>query len=371
MNIIAVGLVPIAAFIFVLGLMVFAHEFGHFALAKRVGIKVEEFALGMGPRLVGWRRGETLYSLRLLPVGGFCKMAGEDAAGGGLSAEKVPEAERARQFGAKPPFQRALVLAAGPVMNFVLAALVYAALFSLFGIPTGYVEGAVVGEVSPGTPAAEAGLLPGDHILKVDDVPVRTWEQMAERVSTQPGRPLTLTIKRAGRSGELRLKVTPQPLQRPDGRGVIGFIGVVRRSSEVQKVGFLEALRLGFLQTLQVILAMLSGLCQLVTGRAQGPVTGPVGIARMTGQAARYGLNSLLELTAFLSINLGIVNLLPVPALDGGRLVFLGVEAVRGRPLNPEKEGFIHFLGFAVLMLFLAVVTLKDLERLLLPARLG
>lgn len=371
MNILALGFAPILAFIVVLGLLVFAHEFGHFAVAKRVGIKVEEFALGMGPRLIGVRRGETLYSLRLLPLGGYCKMAGEDSAGGGLSAEKLPEAEKKRQFGAKTPIQRALVLVAGPFMNFILAALVYAALFGLFGIPTGYVEGAVIGEVSPGTPAAEAGLLPGDHILAVNGTSVKTWEEMAGKVSSQPGRPLVLIVKRPGRSGELRVKVTPQALKQPESGKVIGFIGVVRRSSEVRKVGLLESVRLGILQTWQVILAMLSGLWQLVTGKAQGPVTGPVGIARMTGQAARYGLNSLLELMAFLSINLGIVNLLPVPALDGGRLVFLGVEAVRGRPLNPEKEGFIHFIGFAVLMLFLAVVTLKDLQRLLLPARLG
>lgn len=369
MSVLLGGVVPVVAFVFVLSLLVLAHELGHFAVAKRVGIKVEEFSLGMGPRLWAGRRGETLYALRLLPLGGFCKMAGEDAAGGGLSAEKQAPAERERQFNAKPPAQRALVLAAGPVMNFVLAGLVYAVLFGAFGIPIAWVEGAVVGDVSPGTPAAEAGLLPGDRIAAVEGQPVRTWEEMAKRIEESAGRRLVLEVHRPGREKPLRVAVTPQRMPRPDRPEGVGFIGVIRQSDEVKRVGFFEALRLGFLQAWHVLVAMVAGLWQLFTGKLAGPLAGPVGIARMTGQAARYGLNSVLELTAFLSINLGIVNLLPIPALDGGRLVFLGVEAVRGRPVNPEREGFIHFLGFALLMLFLAVVTWRDLERLLFPMR--
>ncbi|MGE5553206.1 MAG: RIP metalloprotease RseP [Betaproteobacteria bacterium] len=369
MSVLVDGLLPALTFVFVLGLLVLAHELGHFAVAKRVGILVEEFALGMGPRLFSVKGRETVYSLRLLPLGGFCKMAGEDASGGALSAEKLPPAEQERQFGAKPPGQRALVLAAGPLMNFVLAGLVYALLFISFGIPVGWVEGAVVGDVSPGTPAAEAGILPKDRIVKVNGLAVRTWEEMASIIEQNPGRLVTLEIRRPGRPGLVHLKVRPERLPRPDRREGVGFIGVIRQSDEVRRVGALEALRLGFLQTWRVLVAMLVGFWQLVVGKMAGPLAGPVGIARMTGQAARYGFNSVLELTAFLSINLGVVNLLPVPALDGGRLVFLGIEVVRRRPVNPEREGFIHFLGFALLMLFLAVVTLKDLERLLFPAR--
>ncbi|MDI6870387.1 MAG: RIP metalloprotease RseP [Bacillota bacterium] len=369
MSMLLGGLLPVLAFIFVLGLLVLAHELGHFAVAKGVGIKVEEFALGMGPRLLAVKGRETVYSVRLLPLGGFCRMAGEDAAGGALSVERMPPAERERQFGAKPPGQRALVLTAGPVMNFILAGLVYAVLFGSYGIPVAWVEGAVVGDVSPGTPAAEAGLLPQDRILSVNGVAVRTWEEMAALIERSPRRPVELVIRRPGRAGVLRLTVTPQRLPRPDRPEGIGFIGVIRQSDEVKRVGPGEALRLGFLQAWHVLVAMLGGLWQLVTGKVAGPLTGPVGIARMTGQAARYGFNSVLELTAFLSINLGIINLLPIPALDGGRLVFLGVEVVRRRPVNPEREGFIHFLGFALLMLFLMVVTLKDLERLLFPMR--
>lgn len=362
------GVVPVLAFLVVLSLLVLAHEAGHFAVAKSVGIKVEEFALGMGPRLLAVQRGETVYSLRALPLGGFCKMAGEDSAGGALSAEQLPSAERSRQFGAKSPGQRALVLAAGPVMNFVLAGLVYALLFVAFGLPVAWVEGAVIGDVSPGTPAAEAGLLPKDQVLTVGGTAVHTWEEMASLIERSPERSLRFGVRRPGRSDVLYFNVTPQRLPREGHPEGLGFIGVVRQSNEVHRVGVWEGLKLGFLQTWQVMLAMLAGLWQLVTGKVSGPLTGPVGIARMTGQAARYGLNSILELTAFLSINLGIINLLPVPALDGGRLVFLGVEVVRRRPVNPEREGFIHFLGFALLMLFLAVVTLKDLERLLFPA---
>lgn len=368
MSMIIGSALPILAFLFVLSLLVLAHELGHFAVAKWVGIKVEEFALGMGPRFAALRRGETVYSLRILPLGGFCKMAGEDAAGGGLSADRLPPAERERQFGAKPPGLRAMVLAAGPVMNFVLAGLVYAVLFGAYGIPVGWVEGAVIGDVSPGTPAAEAGLLPGDRVLRVDGVAVRTWEEMASQIERKPERLVTLEVRRPGREDTLRLTVIPQRMPRPGQPEGLGFIGVIRQSDQTRRVGFWDALRLGFIQAWHVLVAMVAGLWQLITGKVAGPLTGPVGIARMTGQAARYGMNSILELTAFLSINLGVVNLLPVPALDGGRLVFLGIEVVRRRPVNPEREGFIHFLGFALLMLFLAVVTLKDLERLLFPA---
>lgn len=367
MSMLVGGLVPVAAFLFVLGLLVLAHELGHFAAAKRVGIKVEEFAMGMGPRIWSTRRGETVYSLRVLPLGGFCRMAGEDAAGGALSRETTVPAERERQFGAKTAGQRAMVLAAGPAMNFVLAGLVYAVLFGAYGIPVGWVEGAVIGDVSPGTPAAEAGLLPGDRVLSVNGRSVRTWEEMAAIIERNPERRLALAVRRPGVRAVLRVSVTPQRVPRPGHPEGLGFIGVIRQSVETKRVDLWEALRLGFLQAWHVFLAMLTGLWQLLTGKAAGPLTGPVGIARMTGQAARYGLNSVLELTAFLSINLGIVNLLPVPALDGGRLAFLGVEAVRGRPISPEREGLIHFLGFALLMLFLAVVTVKDLERLLFP----
>lgn len=369
MSVLLGGVLPVVAFLVVLSLLVLAHEAGHFALAKGVGIKVEEFALGMGPRLLAVRRGETVYSLRALPLGGFCKMAGEDSAGGALSADQIPAAERSRQFGAKSPGQRALVLSAGPIMNFVLAGLVYAILFVSFGLPVAWVKGTVIGDVSPGTPAAEAGLLPKDQILTVGGTPVHTWEQMATLIGRSPGRPLVLDVRRPGRAGVLKLTVTPQRLPQQGHPEGLGYIGVVRQSNEVQRVGVWEGLKLGFVQTWHVMLAMLAGLWQLITGKVTGPLTGPVGIARMTGQAARYGLNSVLELTAFLSINLGIINLLPVPALDGGRLVFLGVEVVRRRPVNPEREGFIHFLGFALLMAFLAVVTLKDLERLLFPLR--
>jgi regulator of sigma E protease len=367
MEFLLVRLAPVLSFIVVLGLLVFVHEFGHFMAAKRVGIKVEEFALGMGPRFFGRQVGETMYSLRVLPLGGFCKMSGEDAYSEAKEGHQPEAKEAGRQFFAKSVPQRALVIAAGPLMNLILAGLVYGLIFGLFGIPVNWVEGAVIGDVSPGTPAAEAGLLPGDHVKEMNGKSIHTWEEMAKFIEDHPSQQVRLTIQRPGQDKPLMITVVPQRLTRADHPKGVGFIGGVRKSTKAVKVGFWKALGLGFVQMWNVLLAMITGLVQLVTGKVQGPITGPLGIARMTGQAARYGLSSLLELTSFLSINLGLINLLPVPALDGGRLVFLGVEAVRRKPVNPEKEGFVHFIGFALLMLFLAVITLKDLQRLLSP----
>lgn len=352
-------MLTVISFLVVLGVLVIAHEFGHFIVAKKVGIMVEEFAVGMGPRLWSFQRGETIYSIRILPLGGFCRMAGENPYEESLAGEEERRrVDPARTFYARPVWERVAVVAAGPLMNFLLAVVVFAVIFSVFGIPAGPTNEPVIGEVIPGQPAAEAGLMPGDRVLRINGEKIATWTQLAKVINAHPGQEVLMEVQR----GEevLRLKVTPQA-EKPGG---VGIIGIIPAATRTLKVGPLQGLALGFVHTGRLIVGMVVGLFQLLTGELRGPLTGPIGIARMTGQAARFGLDSLLNLTAFISLQLGLFNLLPLPALDGGRLTFLGVEAVRRRPVNPEKEGFIHFIGFAILMFLLLLVTFRDIMRL-------
>ncbi|MBE3575936.1 MAG: RIP metalloprotease RseP [Firmicutes bacterium] len=375
-------LTTIVAFVVTLGVLVFVHEFGHFIVAKAVGIKVEEFALGMGPKVVGRQHGETLYSLRALPLGGFCRMAGENpyedqrnqgpGSGGakreapsgvgswdGQSPASASAVERERMFYAKSPWQRAAVLAAGPLMNFVLAMVLSTLIFALFGVSTSLSQGTTLGQVIWGGAAAEAGLMPGDRIEAINGRPVKTWDELAGFIRSHPGQLLTFTVRR--QNTVFSVDIRPRQEQ----KGGPGLIGIYPEPVKTQKVGLLQAAWLGVTSTVNVTWGTLTAFYQMITGQLRSQLAGPVAIAQLTGQAARFGWDSLLNFVAILSINLGLINLLPLPALDGGRLVFVGVELVRRRPVNPEKEGFVHFLGFAFLMALLLVITFSDVARII------
>ncbi|MDH7497444.1 MAG: RIP metalloprotease RseP [Syntrophomonadaceae bacterium] len=335
----------------VIAIIILAHEVGHFVMARREDIEVQEFALGFGPRLFGVRRGETLYSVRILPLGGFVRMTGE----GG------EDRDNPRGFAAKSPGAKVRVSAAGPLMNIALAAVIFVTTFTLVGIPTP-VEDTVVGEAVVGKPAYEAGIREGDRIVAVAGQPVRDWEDFVKKVrASQAGQPLPLTIEREGRV--LQVTVVPEAA----GTDQPPLVGV-RQALTFRKVGVWEGLRQGFLQTFQITWVLLLGLGHLFSGAASpSDVAGPVGITRMIGDAAAGGWVYLLNFAALLSINLGILNLLPIPALDGSRIVFALVEAVRGRPMEPEREGFIHFLGFVFLMALIALITYNDILRIIDP----
>ncbi|ADU51124.1 membrane-associated zinc metalloprotease [Thermaerobacter marianensis DSM 12885] len=334
----------------VFALLIVIHELGHFWAAKRSGVLVHEFALGFGPRLAYVRRGETEYSLRLLPLGGFVRMAGMQPDEEGL--EDVPPP---RRFLGRPLGDRLKIIAAGPVMNVVLAVVLFTLVFAVIGVP---VARPVVGEVVAGYPAAEAGLRPGDRIVAIDGQPVESWEQVVEGIQGAGQRPVEITVRRG--EATLTVRVTPRPDPQRPGVGVVG----IRPQVETARTGVVEAVVRGAQATYQVAAGFVLALVHLITGQGGFDIIGPVGIGRQIGEAARVGLSQVVLLAAVLSANLALVNLLPIPALDGGRLLFLAVEAVRGRPVDPEQENLIHFVGFALLMLLAIVITYRDLLRL-------
>lgn len=336
----------IIATIFVFGLLVFVHELGHFITAKMVRMRVDEFALGFGPKLFSIRRGETLYSLRMIPLGGFNKIAGMD-----------PEEEQdERSFCAKPVWARMLVIVAGSAMNFVLPVLLFLIVFWGNGIEKPS-EQPIIGAVLPDKPAVVAGMLPGDQIRSVNGMPIENWKQFVSIVQTSAGKDLAITVSRQDKSHTIA--VIPEYDQRSN-RGIIG----VTPETFLYRPGFLEGVGMAFNYTYTVSASMLTGLLQMITGQVAADVAGPIGVAQMAGQVAQTGIVPLLQFAAFLSINLGLINLLPVPVLDGGHLVTLAIEAVRRKPLSSSSLRFVQMVGFALLMMLFLVATAKDIGRL-------
>jgi len=341
------------AAVFVFGLLIIFHEFGHFIFAKAAGIKVHEFSIGFGPKIFSLPRGETAYNLRIFPLGGFVRMAGMDP------EEKVED--ETRSFNHKPVLHRMLVIAAGSLMNFVLAILILAVIFMAQGVPALTPEGlprltTVVERVLPESPAEKAGVLPRDQIVAVNGAEVTSWEQMTEAISARTGQKIILTVRRAGQLEEISL--VPQADEQ--GKGKIG----VYPAPELQRLNLFSALATGAQYTVRVTALIVNFLGQMIAGRAPADVGGPVRIVWEIDRAAEFGFFSLLQLAAFLSVNLGLFNLLPIPALDGSRLVFLLVEFFRGRPVDPAKENFIHLVGFGLLILLVVIITYNDLLQL-------
>ncbi|WP_082234164.1 RIP metalloprotease RseP [Halobacillus massiliensis] len=415
----------VIAFVLMFGLLVFVHEWGHLIFAKRAGMLAREFAIGFGPKIFAFTRNETLYTIRLLPIGGYVRVAGEDPeiielkAGHHIGLEfneegkvnriivnnkskhpnaRVIEVERAdldhrlviegyeidedeklffeidpkamfvldeketqiapydRQFASKTVPQRAMQLFAGPMMNFVLAILLFMILGFVQGVPA---ERAIIGEVQQDSPAMQAGLENGDEVVAVDGESVNTWEEFTTIVREHPEEPVNLTVESNGATEELT--VTPKKLT--EGDIEIGQVGVARAFED----SFAKKLTFGFTQTYEWGSLILTNLGKLVTGQfSLDMLSGPVGIYDATDQVVQTGFTNFVMWTAILSVNLGIINLLPLPALDGGRLLFVGLEGLRGKPIDPQKEGIVHFIGFALLMLLMLVVTWNDIQRLFL-----
>ncbi|MCW3490850.1 RIP metalloprotease RseP [Dethiobacter alkaliphilus] len=329
------------ASVLIFGVLIFFHELGHYAVAKKVGIGVYEFAIGFGPKLLSWRSEETDYSLRAFPLGGFVRLVGEDP------EESIEEGS----FQQKSVLSRFAVIAAGPIMNLLLAILLFSLIFFAFwGVPTN-----VIGAVEPGAPAEQVGLQEGDRIVSVAGEPVDDWFELTSRIHAHPDQEITIEFIREGQNQSV--SVTPK--EDPDAG--VGLIGI---GPEYRMYALFASLSRGVTYTFGVLVFFVTSIVQMITGAIAPDVMGPVGIIDMVGQVARTGMTEVLSLAALISLNLGVINLLPIPALDGSRLMFLLLEGVRGKPIDPQKESFVHFIGFTMLILLMLVVTFNDLVRL-------
>lgn len=413
----------VLSFIIIFGALVFFHELGHFLFAKRAGILVREFAIGMGPKILGITKGETIYTVRLLPIGGYVRMAGEDLdtiqiqAGHRIGvllnadgkAQKVImnqktmypdilllEVEEAdlekelyikgydeeekfvrievardavveengkeivlapydRQFDSKSIGHRFMTIFAGPLFNFILAFFIFSALGMMQGIPT---NEPIITEVTEDSPAAEAGMQNGDLVTNIDGKAIANWDELVAIVQDNAGNPLPFQVER----GEEQLNFTITPEVSEQSPEEIGVIGVLYQSPFEKD--FLGSFVYGAERTVFWFQEIFRLLGMLVTGQFTiDDLSGPVGIYKTTEEVAKYGIFTLMSWAGMLSINLGIMNLLPLPALDGGRLMFFIIEALRGKPVDRQKEGMVHFVGIMLLMVLMIVVTWNDIQK--------
>ena len=344
-------LIAILSAIGVIVVIIIAHELGHFITAKASGVKVEEFGLGLPPRLFSIRRGETLYSLNAIPLGGFVKMAGEED----------PKAERS--LASKGIGTRLLVLSAGSLMNALLPLL----LFSIaFMIPHDVVIGqVVVEEVAEDSPAAGAGIRPGDTIISINGKEINNTLDLSRYIQLNLGKEITILVEHSDLSQE-EAKLIPR-WQPPEGEGAVGVaIRTLEPTIVSQSEPFWKAIPMGVGQTIETLVLFKNGILSLLIGTVPLEVTGPVGIAQIAAEVAKAGISPLLEFAAFLSINLAILNILPLPALDGGRIAFVLLEwARRGKRISPKKEGLVHLVGFFLLIGLILAITYQDIIRII------
>jgi regulator of sigma E protease len=330
--------------------LILAHELGHFITAKAFRVEVKEFGVGFPPRILGRKWGGTIYSLNAIPLGGFTKLAGEE------------DPEAPRSLAGKPTGIRLLVLSAGSLMNF-LAPL---ALFTIaFVLPHNVVMGKVmVEEVAPDSPAAIAGIKIKDTILNLNDKPINNTGDLQRYIQLNLGRETEITVSHSDATSEsFRLVPRWQP---PKGQGAIGVtVKTIDATTVRQSEPAWRAAPLGLATCVETFVLFKNGILSMATGATPLEVRGPVGIAEMTGEVARAGLSPLLEFAAFLSINLGLINIFPLPALDGGRIAFVLLEKARGgKRILPRTEGLIHLIGLALLIGVIAAITYNDISRI-------
>jgi regulator of sigma E protease len=362
------GIGKVLVFLLMLCVLVVLHEYGHFIVARRNGVRVNDFAVGFGPTLVKWTspRSGTNYRINLLPIGGYCAMQGEDG--------KTNEAEQQRvfraaanasddNFQAKRPLQRLAIVVAGPVANFLVAIALLFGIGVAYGIPDK--TAAVVGPLQAGMPAERAGLRAYDRITAVngETVPDGTW--LVEKIHASAGKTLVLTYSRGGVSSTVSVvpENSPDPTNPSKHIGLIGF----RPQAEYKRVGVVEAGSDAIQEFDAMFTQTLTGLGSLVTqpSTALGKLRGPIGMARASGEVQDLGAGPYLTLAATLSVALGIFNLLPIPALDGGRAIFILFEMVRGKPVDPEKEAYVHVGGFALIISLMLVVAYHDIGNII------
>ncbi len=347
-------------FLFVLTIVVFFHELGHFLVARACGVGVTTFSIGFGPELIGWNdRKGTRWRIAVIPLGGYVKFVGDENAASTPDRDALagmsPE-ERASSFQTKSVAARAAVVAAGPIANFILAVVVFTALFAVVGRMD---IAPKVGALTPGGVAETAGVHPGDMVVAVDGQPIESFMDLMRVVSERPGEPIALVLARDGRN--IEMSVTPRLVEEKSRFGVQrrGLLGIQASldpaDRRVHRFGPLEALGAGAAETWFVVARTASYLGGIVAGRESiDQLGGPLRVAQISGEIAEVGFGALINLIAVLSVSIGLLNLLPVPMLDGGHLLFYAAEAIRGRPLSERAQEIGFRIGLAfILMLFL------------------
>ncbi len=346
------------AVVVVLGALIFFHELGHFIVARLLGVGVTTFSLGFGPKLAAFTRGGTEYRLSAVPLGGYVAMVGEQP------GQDLPQDfDESASFQHRPAWQRTLVVAAGPVFNFLLAWLIY---FGLLWAQGQFILKPIVGEVMDGSPAMSAGLLTGDEVAAVDTAPIGSWDEMVKHIVGNKGGPMVFSVRRDG--SLLDLTVTPEIKTRQNifGEEVsVPMVGIGPKGEVLileQNMG--QALAGGLLDTWRGVSLMAQSVVKLVTGAVPlDQVGGPIMIAQLVSQQTKEGLASLLYLTAFISVNLGFLNLLPIPVLDGGHILFNALEIIMRRPVPERVQAVTMRIGMGLLLALMILATYNDIQR--------
>ena len=346
-------IINLLLFIVILGIIVFVHEFGHFIFAKITGVYVFEFAIGMGPKIWGFKKGETEYNLRAIPIGGFCSMAGED-----FDDEELKKVPKKRRLQAKTAWQRFLIMVFGPMNNFILAVIL---LFFIALIWGGSTMDPTITEVENGSAAEKAGITAGDKFLAINNHKVTTSDDISLYLAiANPKKNNTIKVEKETGS-EVTYKVKPKKVKENGEESYRYGLGIQQKKTK----GFGSAFVYTWKKTCSIFKQMYITLAYLFTGGIRlNQLAGPVGIYSIVGEQSKAGIANLLYLMAFLSINVGVINLLPIPAFDGGHILFIIIEKIKGSPVDPELENKIHSVFLVLLMLLMVVITFNDILRL-------
>lgn len=356
-------LMTVLSFLLVIGPLIFVHEYGHYIVGRWCGVKAEVFSIGFGREIFGWtdKRG-TRWKIAWMPLGGYVKFAGDMNPASQPSPEwmALPPEERAQTFQAKAVWQRFLIVLAGPLTNLLVAVGIFAAFFAFYGEPRTPTE---IAQIMPQSAAAKAGLQAGDRILSIDGQSVSRFEDIAPIVSIHPGETVDIALNRNG--DEINVPVTLQSIQERDRFGNEfrkGQLGILATNRVIVPLAPTEIVGAAIRHTRDIVSMMVETIGQVLTGRRSvQELGGPLKIAQFSGQQATLGAAAFVEFMAMISINLGFINLLPIPLLDGGHLFFYAVEAVRRRPLNPVVQEWAFRSGMALLLGLMLFVTLNDL----------
>jgi len=353
------GIFSILSFIVLLGVLIFIHELGHFLTAKRVGIRVDRFSLGFPPNIFVKKWRGTEYCIGMIPLGGFVKMAGE-------SPDETPSGN-SDEFSSKTIFQRFMVIAAGPFMNYLLAIGLFSFLMFVYGEPHTSETRAIIGGVSEKGPAASAGLETNDIIISVDGQPVGNFDSLRTLISPRPNQELVVEWLRGSETMTASMTPALKEVTLESGEiDSVGQIGVLTKILYERKTGFFGSIAVGFSRTNHMVIQIFSFVKSYISGQVESnSVGGPIYIAQQSATAAKLGIYSFLAFMAMLSVNLAVLNVLPIPVLDGGHLVFLTIEKIKGSPLTMKTRMYAQQAGMVFLLVFILFVSWNDVARLL------